>query len=140
MKSLNKVQIIGNLGQDPEIKTFGNGGKVANFAVATNEDYTDRAGKQVKNTEWHKISVRGKAVDVAEKYLNKGDKVYLEGKLQTRSYDKEGVTHYITELICFSILMLGGQEAKPKAPQSNDMIPPDQPLEQSGGEGDDLPF
>lgn len=100
--SVNKVILVGNLGKDPEVRTFNNGGKVANLSVATSESWKDRnSGEQRERTEWNKVAIFNEAlVDVAEKYLRKGSKVYLEGKLQTRKYtDQQGQDRYVTEVV-----------------------------------------
>ncbi len=96
---LNKVTIIGNLGNDPEIKNFENG-SIANFTVATTEKWKDKSGEHQSKTEWHKIVANGKLVDIIEKYVSKGSKVYLEGKLKTRKWtDNTGEDKYITEIV-----------------------------------------
>lgn len=106
----NKVQLIGNLGRDPEIKKIDSGKKLAKFSVATNEVYTNSKGEKVKETQWHNIIAWGKVADVAEKYLNKGSEVALEGKLVTKDYlDKEGNKKYFTEIQINELLMLGGK-------------------------------
>jgi single-strand DNA-binding protein len=100
--SVNKVIIVGNLGKDPEVRTFQNGGRVCNFSVATSESWKDKAsGERKERTEWHRISILNDAlVGIAEKYLKKGSKVYLEGQLETRKYtDKEGAERYTTEVV-----------------------------------------
>lgn len=100
--SLNKVTIIGNLGKDPEIRTFQNGGRVASFSVATSENWKDKqSGEKKERTEWHRISVLNEAlVGVVEKYVKKGTKLYLEGQLETRKYtDASGVEKYSTEIV-----------------------------------------
>lgn len=111
MSTLNKVMLIGNLGKDPEIKNFDNGGKIASFSIATLETYKKKdTNEKVENTEWHNISVRyDKLVDVIERYLKKGDKVYIEGKLKTRSWEKDGDTKYITEVIADKMTMLNSK-------------------------------
>lgn len=118
--SLNKVMIIGNLGKDPEIRVAGQT-KVANFNIATNEGYTGKDGQKVDKVEWHRIVAWGKLADIIEKYVKKGMTVYIEGKLETRSWDdKEGKKHYTTEIKAESLLMLsrnGLTESKPE--QSN---------------------
>ncbi|RLD26272.1 MAG: single-stranded DNA-binding protein [Bacteroidetes bacterium] len=96
---LNKVQLIGNLGKDPEIKEFENGNKVANFSIATSESYKNKSGERVTNTEWHNVTVFGNLVDIIEKYVKKGSKIYIEGKLKTRSWEKDGEKKYITEIV-----------------------------------------
>ncbi|MBU3713747.1 MAG: single-stranded DNA-binding protein [Ferruginibacter sp.] len=106
----NKVQLIGNLGKDPEVKKIDSGKKLAKFSVATNEVYTNSKGEKVKETQWHNIIAWGKVADVAEKYLNKGSEVALEGKLVTKDYlDKEGNKRYFTEIQINELLMLGGR-------------------------------
>jgi len=100
--SVNKVIIVGNLGRDPEVKTFQNGGKVCNLSVATSENWRDKAtGERKERTEWHRVAIfNERLVDVAEKYLRKGAKVYLEGQLETRKWtDQSGVEKYSTEVV-----------------------------------------
>ena len=110
-RSLNKAIIIGNLGSDPEIRTTGNGSKVAQFSVATSRRWTTGAGEQQEKTEWHRIVAWSKLADVAEQYLRKGQQVYIEGEIQYRQYqDKDGVTKYTTEINARELLMLGGRE------------------------------
>lgn len=102
MSSVNKCIIVGNLGKDPEVRSFQNGGKVCNFSVATSERWKDKnTGEQKEKTEWHNVSIMNDAlVGVAEKYLRKGFKVYLEGKLQTRKWqDQSGNDRYSTEVV-----------------------------------------
>lgn len=102
MSSVNKVILVGNLGRDPEIKAFQNGGKVCNLSVATSEKWKDKAtGERKERTEWHRVSVlNDKLVEVCEKYLKKGAKVFLEGQLETRKWtDKDGVEKYSTEVV-----------------------------------------
>lgn len=96
---VNKVILVGNLGKDPEVKHLEGGNMVANITVATSEKYKNRDGEQVEETEWHNCSAWGKLAELMEKYLQKGSKVYLEGKMKTRSYDTEdGQTKYTTEV------------------------------------------
>lgn len=103
----NSVRIIGNLGRDPEIKTFENNRKLAKFSVATTEKYTNKKGEQVEDTQWHNIVIWGKLANVAEKYLTKGSKIALEGKLTNRSYeDQSGNKKYITEIYANDFHML----------------------------------
>jgi single-strand DNA-binding protein len=99
--SVNKVILIGNLGKDPEVRAFPSGGRVANFTVATSESWKDKAtGERKEKTQWHNISVKNDGlVGICEKYLRKGSKVYLEGQLETRKYEKEGRDVYITEVV-----------------------------------------
>ena len=115
-RSLNKAIIIGNLGSDPEIRTTGNGGRVAQFSVATSRKWTGRDGQQQEKTEWHRVvawdNERGpKLADVAERFLKKGEKVYIEGEIEYRQYeDKDGVTKYITEIRARELILLGGRD------------------------------
>lgn len=100
--SVNKVILVGNLGKDPEIRSFNNGGRVANFSIATSESWKDKTtGERKERTEWHRVSVTNDAlVGVVERYLKKGAKVYIEGQLETRKYtDKDGVEKYTTEVV-----------------------------------------
>jgi len=109
MNSLkNKVQLIGNLGNDPEMITMENGSKLAKFSLATNETYKNSEGEKVTDTQWHNIVAWGKLAEIAENYLTKGKEVMIEGKLMSRSYEtKEGDKRYITEVKCNEMLMLG---------------------------------
>lgn len=113
---MNKAILIGNVGKDPEIRSFDNGGKVAGFTLATSEKYTNKEGQKVENTEWHNVKVFGKVADVVEKYVTKGTKLMVEGQIKTRSYDKDGVKMYVTEIVVAgfgdNIEMLGGGEKK----------------------------
>ncbi len=100
--SVNKVILIGNLGRDPEVRTFQNGGKVCNLSIATSENWRDKAtGERKERTEWHRVAIfNERLVDVAEKYLKKGAKVYLEGQLETRKWtDQSGAEKYTTEVV-----------------------------------------
>ncbi len=108
----NKVQLIGNLGNAPEVKTTESGKKLARFSVATNESYRNASGEKVTETTWHNLVAWGKVADIAEKYLNKGSEVAIEGKLINRSYtDKDGNKKYITEVQVNELLMLGSKTA-----------------------------
>lgn len=107
--SVNKVILVGNLGKDPEIRHLENGATVANFSIATSENYKDRkTGEKVSQTEWHNIVAWRGLAEIAEKYLKKGQKVYIEGKLKTRSWqDQDGNNRYSTEVITDNLTMLG---------------------------------
>lgn len=109
MNSLkNKVQLIGNLGNDPEIITMENGSKLAKFSIATNETYKNNEGEKVTDTQWHSIVAWGKIAEIVENFLSKGKEVMIEGKLTSRSYEtKEGEKRYVTEVRCNELLMLG---------------------------------
>ena len=103
----NRVQLIGNLGQDPEIKNLENGNKMAKMSIATNETYKNAKGEYVTETQWHNVVAWGKVAEVAEKYLKKGSEVVVDGKLVHRNYnDKDGVKKYITEVELYNILMM----------------------------------
>jgi single-strand DNA-binding protein len=106
----NKVQLIGNLGNAPEVKTTESGKKLARFSVATHETYRNAQGDKVTETTWHNLVAWGKVADIAEKYLNKGSEIAIEGKLINRSYtDKDGNKKYITEVQVNELLMLGSK-------------------------------
>lgn len=109
MAGVNKQILLGNLGQDPETRLLENGRMVANFSMATSESYKDKQGNKIENTEWHRIVLWSPLAEIAQKYLNKGDKVYLEGKTTHRSYDSEGQTKYITEVVCNKIELIGNK-------------------------------
>ena len=125
--SVNKVILLGNLGRDPEVRNFPNGGKVANFSIATSETWKDRnTGERRERTEWHNISITNEAlVRVAEQYLKKGSKVYVEGQLETRKWqDQSGQDRYTTEIVAQEMQMLdsrgsagdgGGYQSAPAA-------------------------
>ncbi|MDP3393475.1 single-stranded DNA-binding protein [Sediminibacterium sp.] len=103
----NKVQLIGNLGQDPEVKSIGEDKKVAHLSVATNENYKNAKGEKVTETQWHNVVAWGKLAEIAEKYLVKGTEVVIEGKLINRNYtDKQGVKRYATEVQANELLIL----------------------------------
>src|SRR5215203_3245847 len=104
----NKVQLIGNLGNNPEIKTTEGGRKLARFSIATNESYRNAKGEKVTETQWHNLIAWGKVADIAEKYLAKGTEVAIEGKLINHNYtDKSGTKKYVTEVLVNEILLLG---------------------------------
>lgn len=110
--SVNKVFLIGRLGRDPEVKSFQNGGRIANFSIATSESWKDRqSGERKERTEWHNISVKSDGlVGVVERFLKKGSNVFIEGKLQTRKWEKDGRDHYTTEVVLAQgghLVMLG---------------------------------
>lgn len=137
--SVNKVIIVGNLGKDPEIRSFQNGGKVASFSVATSESWKDKAtGEKKERTEWHRISVLNEnLVGIVEKFVKKGSKVYIEGQLETRKYtDKDGVEKYTTEVVLRpyrgEITMLDSKGGGSSA--AND-YEDQQPMAASGGGG-----
>ena len=103
----NKVQLIGRLGQDPEIVNFNDGNKMAKFSIATDDSYKDKKGNKIDRTYWHNVIVKGGLVNVVENYVTKRKEIAVEGKLTNRSWeDKDGNKHYTTEIICNELLML----------------------------------
>jgi single-strand DNA-binding protein len=111
MSGVNKVILVGRLGKDPEVRNLENGATVANFTVATSETYRDKTTNERKEiTEWHNIVLWRGLADIAAKYLHKGDQVYIEGKLRTRSWEKEGVTRYTTEIVGDNMTLLGSRQ------------------------------
>ncbi|MBZ0327910.1 MAG: single-stranded DNA-binding protein [Altibacter sp.] len=106
----NKVQLIGNLGNDPEIITLESGKKLAKFSIATNDTYKNQKGERVTDTQWHNVVAWGKTAEIIESYVTKGKEVAVEGKLAHRSYDdKDGNKKYITEVVCSELLLLGSK-------------------------------
>ena len=135
--SLNKVTLIGRLGQEPTIRYMPNGEAVCNFSIATSETWNDRNGQRVERTEWHNITMYRKLAEIAGKYLTKGSQVYLEGKIQSRKYQgKDGIERTAYEIIANEMKMLGGNsqaaQEQPKYPQA-----PAAPVEDMA---DDVPF
>ena len=110
MASVNKVILVGNLGRDPEVRFMPNGEAVCNFSIATTENWKDKSGVKQEKTEWHNIVMYRKLAEIAGEYLKKGRPVYVEGRLQTRKWEKDGVTRYSTEIIGDSMQMLGGKD------------------------------
>lgn len=116
--SLNKVMIIGNVGKDPDVLSFQDGGKTAKFTVAASDRYTDRAGVRQERTEWFTVVVNGKTADVVESYVRRGSQVYVEGRIQTRKYQaQDGTDRYVTEVICLSLQLLGARDGQSHQPQ-----------------------
>lgn len=121
MPSLNKVHLIGVVGKDPETRQFGDGGQVCNFTLATSETYTDREGQKQEQTTWHNIVLNGKLANLSQ-YIHKGSRLYIEGKIRTRSYNtQDGQTRYVTEIIANGLQLLDPrpqqQEQPAPAPQ-----------------------
>lgn len=109
MASVNKVILMGNLGRDPEVRYMPNGEAVCNFSLATTDSWKDKSGQKQEKTEWHNIVIYRKLAEIAGEYLKKGRPVYIEGRLQTRKWEKDGVTRYTTEIVADSMQMLGGK-------------------------------
>jgi single-strand DNA-binding protein len=129
MSGVNKVFLVGRLGKDPEIRAT-QSSKVASFSIATSETYKKRAGEKVEDTEWHNIVVwREGLVGIIEKYVKKGDQIHIEGKLKTRSWEKDGITRYTTEIVADRLTMLGGGNKQTATPQ-----------QETQQETEDLPF
>lgn len=146
MSGVNKVILIGRLGRDPEIRNLESGVPVANFTMATSETYRDRTTNEKKEvTEWHNIVLWRGLAEIAQKYLHKGDMVYIEGKLRTRSWEKEGVTRYTTEIVADNMTMLspkasgGGSGNDSGYASANKGSGPENLPAETGG-SDDLPF
>ena len=150
MASVNKVILIGNLGRDPEVRFMPNGDAVCNFSIATTENWKDKNGQKQEKTEWHNIVMYRKLAEIAGEYLKKGRPVYIEGRLQTREWEKEGVKRYTTEIIADQMQMLGGKDSNqesnaPSAGQQRQTSAPAQKpaADYSGGfddMSDDIPF
>jgi single-strand DNA-binding protein len=141
-KSLNKVMLIGHLGKDPELRYTSNGVAVASFSIATNESWKDQDGNVQERTDWHNIVAWRRLAEICGEYLKKGARVYIEGKIQTRSYDdKNGVKRYITEIVADDLIMLdgrtGGAEATAGQPSSSSTV--NEPA-RGNEKDDDLPF
>jgi single-strand DNA-binding protein len=143
MSSLNKVQLIGRLGKDPEIRYTNDNIAVAKLAIATSETYKDKTGAKQDITEWHNVVCWRNLAEIAEKYLTKGKLIYIEGKLRTRNWeDKEGIKRYITEVIADNFIMLDRRESSeqhhteptPQKAAENNVTP------ESNNPEDDLPF
>ncbi len=147
--SVNKVILIGRLGGDPEVRYTTSGGAVANFNMATNENWTDKSGQKQEKTEWHRIIVWGKLGELCAQYLSKGRQAYIEGRLQTREWtDKEGHKRYTTEVVAQTVQFLGSPGEKGSSADfstANDFAPAPQSGAEFGGGGkgfsdDEVPF
>ena len=147
--SLNKVILIGRLGQEPTIRYMPNGEAVCNFSVATSEKYTDKNGQRQESTEWHNVTMYRKLAEIAGKYLTKGSQVYLEGKIQSRKYqDKNGVERTAYDIIVNEMKMLGGggndgqqaQSAQSETPTPPRRQAPAAPAAPVDDVDDDIPF
>ena len=137
MAGVNKVILIGNLGKDPEVRYLDNGVAVANFSLATTENYKNKEGERVSQTEWHNIVLWRGLAEIAEKFLKKGSAVYIEGKIRSRKWeDKEGNTRYTTEILADNMTMLGKREDN-TTQSSGAPSEEENPQEEKG---DDLPF
>lgn len=156
MAGVNKVIILGRLGSDPEVRTLPSGGKVVNFSIATSENYTNRNGEKVEQTEWHRIELWENLANIAEQYLKKGDMAYVEGKIRTEKWtDQNGQERYTQKIRGNSMQLIGGRGNN--AVEDNESassygsgntgyapkpapVPTPPPIEMAGNGGDDLPF
>lgn len=144
-RGVNKVTLIGRLGQNPEVKFLPNGNAVANVSLATSEEWTDKAtGDKQKRVEWHKVKFFNRLAEIVGEYLQKGAQIYVEGKLQTRKWqDKDGVDRYTTEIIAHELQMLGGKsegaESRPVR-QEPDKAGEDMVADVGDSFDDDIPF
>ena len=139
---INKVILVGNLGDEPVIRYTGDGKAIANLRVATSESWMDKEGNKQERTEWHKVSVFDKLAEICKTYLHKGSKVFLECKLQTRSWDKDGVQQYSTEVVLSgwnSTLMMLDKKGDPVEPKEATEQPKIEPVP-AGETEDDIPF
>ena len=147
MSGVNKVIIIGRLGQDPEMKTVGQGAVVTRLNVATSENWVDKSGQKQERTEWHRITVWGKLAEICGKYLSKGRQVYVEGRLQTRSWEDNGQKKYATEIIASTVQFLGSasgetstQDRSSSQSQGSDFNFGDFGPEPTFNQSEDIPF
>ncbi|MGX5220289.1 single-stranded DNA-binding protein [Pseudomonas segetis] len=154
-RGINKVILVGTCGQDPETRYMPNGNAVTNLSVATSEQWTDKqTGQKVEKTEWHRVSLFGKVAEIAGEYLRKGSQVYIEGKLQTREWEKDGIKRYTTEIVVDmqgAMQLLGGRpegqsqqrQAQPKAQRTQPRPTPQPqaaPAPDYDSFDDDIPF
>lgn len=141
--SVNKVILVGNVGRDPETRHLDKGVAVSRFSLATTENYTSKTGEKVSNTEWHNIVAWRGLAEVVEKYVKKGTQLYIEGRLRTNSYEKDGVKHYATEINADTLQLLGKREGQAEIPgqtgQTEQLQTVGEP-DLSQPEEDDLPF
>jgi single-strand DNA-binding protein len=142
-RGVNKVIVVGNLGQDPDNRYMPSGAAVTNLRIATNESWKDKqTGEQKDRTEWHSVAMFGRLAEIAAEYLRKGSQVYIEGKLRTRKWqDKDGNDRYTTEIIADEMQMLGSNRAGSGAPATSDSPPTSTPPQSSENDfDDDIPF
>lgn len=151
MSGVNKAILIGRVGKDPEVKNLPNGNMVANFSIATSETFKDKTtGEKKETTTWHNIVIWGKLCEVVAKYVHKGDLLYVEGKITNRSWEKDGITRYTTEIVVNNMTMLGSKKGAPEVStppsaattnfaktSSDDAF---DSLPKTSGSDDDLPF
>lgn len=157
--SLNRVQLIGNLGADPDLRSTPSGKSVCTLSIATTESYKDKNGEWQSNTEWHKVEMWERLAEIAKQYLTKGSKVFIEGKIKTDTYEQNGVTKYFTKVLAQNMIMMGSADKssdynkdnfeggnvrfnKPKADQNDTDFNPAkfENSDANGADDDDLPF
>jgi single-strand DNA-binding protein len=144
--SVNKVILVGNLGQNPELRYTQGGSAVVNMRMATTERYTDKSGQKQEQTEWHTVVAFGRLAEICGQYLTKGRQIYIEGRIRTRQWqDQQGQKRYTTEIVANTMQMLGGRGERTDAgaPQgAGATVPPDEPVSPEFGPGpdDDIPF
>jgi single-strand DNA-binding protein len=147
--SVNKAILVGFVGNDPEVRYLDSGAAVANFRLATSENYTNRAGEKVSQTEWHNVVLWRGLAEIAEKYVKKGTQIYIEGRIRTRSWDdRDGNKRYTTEIVGDNMQLMGrrgdnvsdGPTERNEAPQSNAASQPMEKPEPDNDGTDDLPF
>lgn len=141
-RSLNKVMLIGNLGKDPELRYTTSGVAVATFSIATSESWKDADGNMQEKTEWHNIVAWRKLAEICGEWLKKGKKIYIEGRLQTRSYDDKntGAKKYITEIVADNMIMLDGKGGMGESREGGSPMPVAEEQGSSAAKDDDLPF
>ena len=136
MAGINKTILVGRLGRDPEVRYTTDGRAVTSFSIATSDEWKDKdTGEKKERTEWHRIVAFGKLGEICGEYLSKGRQVYVEGKLQTRSWEKDGVTRYTTEIVAGDVQFLGGRDFNESGPPPETSGPTN-----SAPEEDDIPF
>ncbi|HJX34042.1 MAG TPA: single-stranded DNA-binding protein [Desulfatiglandales bacterium] len=138
MASVNKVILVGNLGSDPEVRYTPSGRAVANFSLATTEKYTNKEGEKEERTEWHRIVAWARLGEICGEYLTKGSQVYIEGRIQTRSWeDRDGNKRYTTEIVAQAMQMLGGSKKGGVVASAEESHPSEEPISIPD---DDIPF
>ena len=146
--SVNKVILVGNIGKDPEIRHLDSGVAVASFSLATSESYNAKNGERVTTTEWHNIVLWRGLAEVVEKYVKKGSKLFIEGKITSRQYEKDGVTKYFTEIVANNMVMLDSKDSRGSSDNSGQASTPasvstptvNTPEVEDAGGDEDLPF
>jgi len=131
MKTVNRVTLLGNVGKNPEVRAAPSGSTIANLSIATTDRYKDKAGEWKESTDWHNIASFGKLAEIVRDYVHKGSPLYVEGRLRTRSYEKDGQKQYRTEVIADNIVLLGSGKPSERAVEA---------VEQEAEQDDPIPF